>query len=63
MAYPPEDGIPPTSQNKPPIYIYIYIYIYTYILGWAGHLPDHLADLDARAPKLKNVTAVAPWAT
>ena len=32
-------------------------------LGWAGHLPDHLADLAARAPKLKNVTDVAPWTT
>ncbi len=21
------------------------------VLGWAGHLPDHLADLAARAPK------------
>jgi hypothetical protein len=33
------------------------------LLGWAGHLPDHLADLAARAPKLKNVTVVAPWTT
>ncbi len=31
---------------------------------WDGlHLPDHLADLAARAPKLKNVTVVAPRAT
>ena len=33
------------------------------ILGWAGHLPDHLADLAARAPKLENVTVVAPRTT
>ncbi len=30
------------------------------MLGLAGHLPDHLADLAARAPNLKNVTIVAP---
>ncbi len=29
-------------------------------MGWAGHLPDHLADLAARSPKLKNVTVVVP---
>ena len=33
------------------------------LLGWAGHLPDHLADLAARAPKLKNVTVVGPRTT
>ena len=33
------------------------------LLGWAGHLPDHLADLAARAPKPKNVTVVAPRTT
>ncbi len=33
------------------------------LLGWAGHLPDHLEDFAARAPKLKNVTVVALWTT
>ncbi len=33
------------------------------LLGWAGHLPDHLADLAARAPTLENVTVVAPQTT
>ena len=36
-------------------------YMLEHVLGWAGHLPDHFADLAARAPKLKNVTVVAPW--
>ncbi len=31
------------------------------LLGWAGRLPDHLADLLREPPKLINVTVVAPW--
>ncbi len=33
------------------------------VLGGAGHLLDHLADLAARGPKLEDVTAEAPWTT